>query len=78
MDPDVKGQFVRLGALLEQSVQRQDSLERLVMDVKESLEREVGDLRHEVQQGFLQVNTRLDTQAACLECHAGFWQAGTR
>ena len=27
-----------------------------------------------MQQGFLQVNTRLDTQAARLERHAGFWQ----
>jgi hypothetical protein len=48
------------------------------MDLKESFEREMALSRHEMQQGFSQVNSRLDTQAARLDRHAGLWQAGTR
>lgn len=44
---------------------------RLIIEVKESLEREIRD-------GFAQVNTRLDTQAARLERHAAMWQTGRR
>jgi peptidoglycan/xylan/chitin deacetylase (PgdA/CDA1 family) len=59
-----------------------DNIERLLMDVKESLEREIrgvrDDLQRELREGFAQVNTRFDTQAARLDRHAGLWQAGTR
>ena len=48
------------------------------MDLKESLEREIRQVKQSMEQGFAQVNTRLDTQAARLERHAGMWQAGTR
>ena len=61
------------------------NLEQLIMDLKESLERELGGLRQEfaalsqrVDQGFAQVNSRFDTQAARLERHAGLWQTGAR
>ena len=55
-----------------------ENLEKLIIDLKESLERELAGLRHDMQEGFAQVNTRLDTQAARLERHAGLWQTGTR
>ena len=71
MEPDVKEQFDRIGALVEQSVR---SLEGLIIDFKESLEREMGELK----QGVDQLNTRFDTQAARLGRHEGLWQAGTR
>ena len=48
-----------------------ESLEKLLLDVKESLEREMRD-------GFAQVITRFDVQAARLDRHAGLWQSGTR
>jgi hypothetical protein len=54
------------------------NLERLLMDVKESLEREFGRLAQEMREGFAGLNTRFDTQAARLDRHAGLWQAGTR
>jgi hypothetical protein len=47
------------------------NLEQLILDMKESLEREIRD-------GFTQVATRLDTQAARLERHAANWQTGRR
>ena len=57
-------------------------LEQLIVDVKESLEREIGNLKEslerEMRQGFAQITTRFDTQAARLDRHAGLWQAGTR
>lgn len=53
-------------------------LEQLLSDTKESLEREMGGLKQEVHEGFSQMNTRFDTQAARLERHAGLWQTGAR
>lgn len=53
-------------------------LERLIIDLKDSLEREMGTLRQDVQHGFAQLNSRFDTQATRLDRHAGLWQAGTR
>lgn len=55
-----------------------ENLEFLIVDLKESLERELSGLRHEVQQGVAQLNSRFDTQAARLERHAGLWQTGAR
>ena len=55
-----------------------ENLEKLIIDLKESLERELSSLRHDMQEGFAQVTTRFDTQAARLERHAGLWQTGTR
>jgi DNA-binding GntR family transcriptional regulator len=54
------------------------NVEKLIIDLKESLEREIAVLQTEVQQGFTQLNTRFDTQAARLERHAGLWQTGAR
>lgn len=53
-------------------------LERLILDMKESLERELGELRREMHDGFQVVNTRFDTQAIRLDRHAAMWQTGRR
>lgn len=58
-----------------------ENLEKLIVDLKDSLERELGGLRRDVQlvqQGVVQLNSRFDTQAARLERHAGLWQTGAR
>ena len=55
-----------------------ENLEKLIVDLKESLERELAALRHDLQQGLDQLNGRFDTQAARLERHAGLWQTGAR
>lgn len=44
-------------------------LEKLLTDVKESLEREIHAFRDEMR-------GRFDTQAARLERHAGYWRTG--
>ena len=51
---------------------------KLIVGLKDSLERELAGLRHDVQQGVRQLNARFDTQAARLERHAGLWQTGAR
>lgn len=48
-----------------------NGLEQLIVDMKESLEREI-------RAGFTEVNIRFDTQAARLERHAGLLQTGSR
>ncbi len=55
-----------------------EHLEQLIVDLKDSLERELGGVRAEIHQGLAQLNTRFDTQAARLERHAGLWQTGAR
>ena len=55
-----------------------ENLEKLIVDLKDSLERELVGLRHDVQQGIGQLNGRFDPQAARLERHAGLWQTGAR
>ena len=47
------------------------NLEQLIMDVKESLEREI-------RAGFAEVTTRFDTQAARLDRQGSNWQTGRR
>jgi hypothetical protein len=47
------------------------NIERLITDMKESLEREI-------REGFSQVTTRFDTQAARLERHGALLQTGSR
>ncbi len=48
-----------------------NNVEQLLLDVKESLEREI-------RAGFAQITTRFDTQAARLDRHAALWQTGSR
>ena len=71
MEQDVRAEFDRMD-------RRFEGLERLIFDFKESLERELGNLRHDMQQGFAQVTTRFDTQALRLDRHAALWQTGRR
>jgi len=61
------------------------NIEQLLSDVNESLEREIQSLgkdihglARKIDEGFAQVNTRLDTQATRLDRHAGLWQTGSR
>ena len=56
----------------------EDQLVRLIIDVKESLEREIQNLTREMRDGFAQVTTRFDTQATRLDRHAALWQTGRR
>jgi hypothetical protein len=60
----------------------EDQFVRLITDLKESLERELQgvatSIRQELREGFAQVNTRFDTQAARLDRHAALWQTGRR
>jgi hypothetical protein len=56
----------------------EEELVRLIIDVKESLEREIQGLRRDMREGFAEVNTRFDTQAARLDRHATLWQTGRR
>ena len=62
-----------------------EHLERLIIDLKESLEREIKGVGDEVKslgermdQRFDEVNARFDTQNARLERHAGLLQTGSR
>lgn len=48
-----------------------ERLENLLMDIKESLEREMRD-------GFQAMATRFDNQASRLDRHAALWQTGHR
>jgi hypothetical protein len=56
-------------------------LERLIIDFKESLEREMGELRDglrgELRSGFAAVNERLDRVEATLGRHSGMIVSGT-
>ena len=61
------------------------NIEQLLSDVNESLEREIQSLgkdihglARKIDEGFAQVNTRLDTQATRLDRHAGLWHTGSR
>ena len=59
-----------------------DNVERLIIDLKESLEREFRDslkaLERKMDQGFAQINSRFDLQAQRLDRHAALWQTGRR
>ncbi|MBV8730784.1 MAG: hypothetical protein JO336_13350 [Acidobacteriia bacterium] len=55
-----------------------DNLERLIMDLKESFEREIGRLERKMDDGFASINARFDTQATRLDRHAAYWQTGRR
>lgn len=59
-----------------------ENLAQLIIDVKESLERQLigtkDSLQSEMRQGFAEIMTRFDTQAARLDRHAALWQTGRR
>lgn len=55
-----------------------DNFEKLLMDIKESLERDIRGVEQTMRQGFEQLNARFDTQATRLERHAALLQTGSR
>jgi hypothetical protein len=55
-----------------------DRLENLMMEVKESLEREIQNLDRRMQEGFQAMATRFDNTASRLDRHAALWQTGHR
>jgi predicted RNase H-like nuclease (RuvC/YqgF family) len=55
-----------------------DNLEQLIIDMKESLEREIKSLERKVDHGFAQINSRFDLQAQRLDRHGALWQTGRR
>ena len=55
-----------------------EHLEKLIVDLKESLEREIDVLRQEMRAGFARMEVRFDTQAARLDRHGALIQTGSR
>jgi hypothetical protein len=53
--------------------ERFDNLERLLVDIKESLEAEMGGLNTQMQRGFSSVNTKLDDMSTRLDRQAGLF-----
>src|ERR1035437_3409754 len=56
--------------------ERFDNLERLMVDIKESLEAEMDGLNTQMQSGFSSVNTKLDDMSTRLDRQAGLLRAG--
>jgi len=52
--------------------------EHLLIDFKESLERQVHALGREMSEGFARIETKFDTQAARLDRQGGLLQTGSR
>jgi hypothetical protein len=57
---------------------RFDRLENLLIEVKESLEREIQTLERKMEAGFQAIAVRFDNQASRLNRHAALWQTGHR
>lgn len=57
---------------------RFDRLENLMLELKESLEREIHNLDRRMQEGFQAMAVRYDNQASRLDRHAALWQTGHR
>lgn len=55
-----------------------DNIEPLITDLKESLDREIADLKESLHGLKQTVVTRFDTQAARLDRQAGLMQTGNR
>lgn len=55
-----------------------EQLFSLVVDIKESLKRDLNRLERKMDDGFAGVYSRLDTQATRLDRHAAYWQTGRR
>jgi len=58
-----------------------DSLEKLILDLKDSLEREIGEVRRELRElhdDFQGFNARFENQSTRLDRHAALWQTGRR
>ena len=55
-----------------------EHLEKLIVDFKESLEREILEVKREMREGFAHILVRFDNQAARLDRQAGLLQTGSR
>jgi len=55
-----------------------EHIDQLIVDFKESLERDIGSLKQDMRDGFSALASRFDDQAARLDRHAGLWQTGAR
>jgi hypothetical protein len=55
-----------------------EHLEKRIVDFKESLEREMDELRQEMRSGFAKIELPFDTQAARMDRHAALLQTGSR
>ena len=55
-----------------------DNLEQLIIGMKEGLERKIKVLERKMDQGFAQINSRVDLPAQCLDRHATPGQMGRR
>ena len=53
-----------------------EHLEKLIIDLKDSLEREIHALNRNVETGFTEMKTRFDNQANRLDRHAALLQTG--
>lgn len=71
LEQRLTGMETRIEAKMEQIL-------ALVVDVKESLERQIGGVEREMRTGFDAINVRFDNQAARLERHAALLQTGSR
>ena len=56
--------------------ERFDNLERLMVDIKESLEAEMGGLKPQMQGGFASLNTKLDDISTRSDRQAGLLRSG--
>lgn len=55
-----------------------EHLERLIIDLKESLEREIRANAQEMREGFAIINSRFDSMEARLDRHGALLQTGGR
>jgi len=54
------------------------NLEQLIIDFKESLERQIAASGRETRQSMEEIKSRFDIQSARLDRQAGLWQVGSR
>ena len=76
MESEMKERFDKLETLIGKTTEGHANLERLIVDVKESLETEMGSLRTEMKAGFSALNTKLDDNSIRLDRHAGLLRSG--
>ena len=92
MEEEMKERFDKLEALIAKTADGQArletvvgtltaghaNLERLIVDVKESLETEMGSLQTEMKTGFSSLNTKVDDISMRLDRQAGLLRSGTQ
>jgi chromosome segregation ATPase len=76
MESEMKERFDKLETLIGKTADGHANLERLIVDVKESLETEMGSLQTEMKAGFSSLNTKLDDNSIRLDRHAGLLRSG--